>query len=101
MNELLLDDSSETCALLLAALARRAPEPEAARQHAENDRGAAAAGRVAKQKCKPIGSEVIQWGQVSAARQVGDEKQAKQASETSKLAAMRPEGSRHMVCAQR
>ena len=37
-------------------------------------------------------SEVIQSGQVSAARQVGGEKQTKQVSETAKRAAMRPEG---------
>jgi hypothetical protein len=35
---------------------------------------------------------VIQSGQVSAARQVGGEKQTKQVSETAKRAAMRPEG---------
>jgi hypothetical protein len=35
---------------------------------------------------------VIQSGQVSAARQVGGEKQTKQVSETAKRAAIRPEG---------
>ena len=35
---------------------------------------------------------MIQSGQVPAARPVGDEKQAKEASETSQRAAMRPEG---------
>jgi len=55
---------------------------------------------------------VIQSGQVSAATQVGGEKQTKQVSETAKRAAMRPEGgyvamnltregSMHMVFAQR
>jgi hypothetical protein len=34
----------------VAAIGRRAPESEAVRQHAEDDRGAASAGRVAKQK---------------------------------------------------
>ena len=37
-------------------------------------------------------SEVIPSGQVSAARQVGGEKQTKQVSETAQRAAMRPEG---------
>jgi hypothetical protein len=37
-------------------------------------------------------SEVIQSGQVLAARQVGGEKQTKQVSETTERAAMRPEG---------
>ena len=37
-------------------------------------------------------SEVIQSGQVSAARRVGGEKQTKQVSETAKRTAMRPEG---------
>jgi hypothetical protein len=35
---------------------------------------------------------VIQSGQVSAARQVGGEKQTNQVSETAKRTAMRPEG---------
>ena len=42
--------AGETCALLLAALGRRAPESEAVRQHAEDDRGAAAAGRLANRE---------------------------------------------------
>ncbi len=62
-------------------------------QHASKDRGAAAAGRVANQERQRIEcSEVIPSGQVSAARQVGGEKQTKQVSETAKRAAMRPEG---------
>jgi hypothetical protein len=57
------------------------------------DRGAAAAGRVANQERQRMErSEVIQSGQVSAAGQVGGEKQTKQVSETAKRAAMRPEG---------
>src|SRR2546425_9114466 len=40
----------ETCALLLALAGRRTSESEAVRQHAENDRGAAAAERVANQE---------------------------------------------------
>ena len=61
-------------------------------QHAEKDRGAAGAGRVANQERQRIGrSEVVQSGQVSAARQVGGEKQTNQVSETAKRVAMRPE----------
>ena len=49
--------------------------------------------RVANQERQRIErSEVIPSGQVSAARQVGREKQKKQVSETAKRAAMRPEG---------
>ncbi len=49
-------------------------------------------GRVANQDRQRIErSEVIQSGQVSAARQVGGEKQTKQVSEAAKRA-MRPEG---------
>lgn len=83
-------------------------------QHAAKDRGAAAAGRVANQERQRIErSEVIQSGQVSAARQVEGEKQTKQVSETAKRAAMRPkssyldqmnltrEGGRRRVFAQR
>ena len=54
----------------------------------------AAAGRVANQDRQRIErSEVIQWGQVSAARQAGGEKQTKQVSEAAKRAAVQPEGS--------
>lgn len=60
---------------------------------ASKDRGAATAGRVANQGRQRIErSEVIQSGQVLAARQVGGEKQTKQVSETAERAAMRPEG---------
>ncbi len=56
-------------------------------------RSAAEAGRIANQERQRIErSEVIQWGQVSAARQVGGEKQTQQVSETAQRAAMRPEG---------
>ena len=100
-----------TPALFLGAAGRRAPEPKAVRQRGEDDHGAAAAGRVANQDRQRIErSEVIQWGQVSAARQGGGEKQTKQVSETAKRASMRPgdgyvevkltrEGSRRMVFA--
>jgi len=85
--------AGETCPLLLAAVGRGASDSEAVRKDAENDRGAAAAGRVANQERQRIErSEVIQSGRVSAARQVGGEKQTKQVSETAKQAAMRPEG---------
>jgi hypothetical protein len=85
--------ASETCAVLLAAAGRRASHAAAFWQHAEKDCGAAAAERVANQERQRVGhSEVIQSGQVSAARQVGGEKQTKQVSETAKRAAMQPEG---------
>jgi hypothetical protein len=47
--------AGEKCALLLAFAGRRTSESEAVRQHAENDRGVAAAGRLANQgrKCLP------------------------------------------------
>ena len=68
-------------------------------QHAAKDRGAAAAGRVANQDRQRTRtdsrierSEVIPSGQVSAARQVGGEKQTNQVIETAKRVAMRPEG---------
>ncbi len=41
--------AGETCALLLAALGRRTPSSEAVCKHAEDHRGAAAAGRLATQ----------------------------------------------------
>jgi hypothetical protein len=68
-------------------------------------------GRVANQERQRIErSEAIQSGRVSAARQVGGEKQTKQVSETTRRAAMQPvggyvdlnlmrEGSRRMVFA--
>ncbi len=42
--------TGETRAVLLAALGRGAPASEAVCKHAEDDRGTAAAGRVAKQE---------------------------------------------------
>jgi len=57
---------------------------------ASKDRGAATAGRVANQERQRIErSEVIQSGQVLAARQVGGEKQTKQVGETAEQASMR------------
>jgi len=38
--------AGETCALLLAALRRRAPDSETVREHAQDDGGAAGAGRL-------------------------------------------------------
>jgi len=85
--------AGETCALLLAAAGRGASHAGVFWQHASNDCGAAAAGRVANQERQRIErSEVIPSGHVSAARQVGGEKQTKQVSETAKRASMRPEG---------
>ncbi len=40
----------QACALLLAPVGRGAPESEAVRQHAEDDRGDAVAGRLANQE---------------------------------------------------
>ncbi len=54
--------AGETCALLLAATGRGAPESEAVWQPAENDRGAAAAGQLAKQERAQSSSEVAQGG---------------------------------------
>jgi hypothetical protein len=42
--------AGQTCAALLAAVGRGAPESEAVRQHAENGCGAAPAGRLAEQE---------------------------------------------------
>ncbi len=56
-------------------------------------RSAAEAGRIANQERQRIERfEVIQSGEVSAARPVGGEKQTQQVSETAKRAAMQPEG---------
>src|SRR2546422_8032539 len=44
--------AGETCVLLLAFAGRRTSESEAVRQHAENDRGVAAAGQLANQDKK-------------------------------------------------
>jgi hypothetical protein len=61
--------AGETCALLLVAIGRRAPESEAVRQHAENDRGAAPAGRVVnRERHRMERLEVLQRGQVLAVR---------------------------------
>src|SRR5437879_4511938 len=63
----------ETCALLLAFAGRRTSESEAVRQHAENDRGVAAAGRLANQDRKqtsarkPSSGEVKQRGRLRRA----------------------------------
>jgi len=46
--------AAETFAPLLAATGRGAPDPETVWQHAENDRGAAAAGWLANEESKAI-----------------------------------------------
>src|SRR5713226_3163999 len=63
--------AGETCALLLAAVGRGASDSEAVRHHAENDRGVAAAGRLANQDRKQTSARKPSSGQVSAARQSG------------------------------
>src|SRR5712692_10366582 len=81
--------TGEACALLLAAAGRRAAHAAAFWQHVAKDRGAAAAERVANQDRQRIErSEVIQWGEVSAGRQVGGENQTRPASEPAQQAAM-------------
>ena len=92
--------AGETCALLLAAAGRRAAHAAAFWQHAEKDRGAAAAERVhpervhrervANQERQRIErSEAILWGEVSAPRLVGGEKQTKPVSGTAQQAGRR------------
>src|SRR5437899_1547793 len=61
--------AGETCALLLAFAGRRTSESEAVRQHAENDRGVAAAGRLANQDRKQTSARKPSSGEVSAAMQ--------------------------------
>ena len=63
--------AGETCALLLAFAARRTSEWEGVRQHAEKDRGVAAAGRLANQDRKQTSARKPSIGEVSAARQTG------------------------------
>ncbi len=63
--------AGETCALLLAFAGRRTSESEAVRQHAQNDRDVAAAGRLANQDRKPTSARKPSSGEVSAARQSG------------------------------
>ena len=58
-------------------------------QHAAKDRGAAAAERVANQDRQRIErSEVIQWGEVLAAKLAGGENQTGPVSGTAKRAAL-------------
>src|SRR5713101_3978467 len=63
--------AGETCALLLAFAGRRTSESEGVRQHAENDRGVAAAGRLANRRRKQTSARKPSSGEVSAARQTG------------------------------
>ena len=64
-------EAGETCVLLLASASRRTSESEAVRQHAEDDRGVAAAGRLANQDRKQTSARKPCSGEVSAARQTG------------------------------
>ena len=81
--------AGEPRAILLAFAGRGAPESEAIREHAANDRGAAAAERVANQERQRIErSEVIQWGDVSAAKLAGGENQTRPVSGTAQRAAL-------------
>lgn len=85
--------SVETCALLLAAAGQWASHAAAVGSDGVTGRGAAASERVTNQERQRIErSEVNRSGQVSPARQVGGEKQAKQGIETAKRAAILPEG---------
>ncbi len=63
--------AGETCALLLALAGRRTSDSEAVRQHAENDRDVAAAGRLANQDRKQTSARKPSSGEVSATRQTG------------------------------
>ena len=78
--------AGETCALLLAALSRGASDSKAVRQHAENDRGATPAGRLAHQERGKCCARKSCREQVSAARQVGGGKQTTEVSGTAKRA---------------
>ena len=81
--------AGQTCALLLIATGRGAPESEAVREHVEDDCGAAAAERVANHGRQRIErAEAIPWREVSAVRPVGSEKQARAASGPAKRAAV-------------
>ena len=65
-------------------------QPAARWQHAEKDRGAAGAKRVASPERQRIERpEVIQWGEVSAAKLAGGENQTKPVSGTAKRAGRR------------
>ena len=56
--------AGEACAPLLAFTGRRTSESEAVRQHAENDRGAAAAGQLANQDRKQTSARKPSSGEV-------------------------------------
>src|SRR2546426_11387554 len=60
--------AGETCALLLAFAGRRTSESEAVRQHAKNDRGVAAAGRLANRYRKQTRSEERRVGKECRSR---------------------------------
>jgi len=76
--------AGETCALSLAFAGRRTSESEAVRQHAKNDRGVAAAGRLANRYRKQTSARKPSSGQVSAARQTGAGKPAQRLRRTVK-----------------
>src|SRR5713226_1153470 len=63
--------AGQTCARLLAAVGRGAPDSETVREHAQDDGGAAAAERLAKQDRKQTSARKPSSGEVSAARQTG------------------------------
>jgi hypothetical protein len=63
--------SGGTCAPLLAFTDKRASDSEAIWQHAKNDRGVAAAGRLPKKAIKQTSARKTSYGEVSAARQTG------------------------------
>ena len=86
-------------ALLLAAAGRRSPHAAGFWQHAEKDRGAAAAERVAKQERHRIErSETVQWGEVLAERQVGGEKQTRPVSGTAQPGMFATQRAARAIC---
>src|SRR5713101_4945508 len=85
--------AGEACALLLAFAGRRTSESEAVRQHAENDRDVAAAGRLANQDRRQTSARKPSSGEVSAARQTGADKTSSGCAERPKRAVLRPQTS--------
>jgi len=85
--------AGETCALLLAFAGRRTSESEAVRQHAENDRDVAAAGRLANQDRRQTSARKPSSGEVSAARQTGAGKTSSGCAERPKRAVLPPQTS--------
>src|SRR2546427_8247423 len=84
--------AGETCALLLAFAGRRTSGSEAVRQHAENDRGVAAAGRLANQDRKQTsGRKRHPAGKCQRRGKLGRAKPAQRSAEWPKRAALPPE----------